>query len=631
MSKIILEEISIRNFNSFGDAPQTFRFPNKGIYRLLGKNADVTPESVGLNSLQSGAGKSTFFSSLAFAITGDVPGKRSKDSLINKKSKKNLHVSLVFKKNKDRYKIDRYRRHSKYSNRLLLYKEDNGVWNDITLEDLSFTQEYINKIFGVNFDVLLKTTILARDGSRNFLDLPTHERTQVIENIIQLDKLKEYAQKIKDKLREARKQHEYVNLDLSECFGSVKTLKQLILQEIESKRNKRLTIQNRINEIEKDLNKAKINFKISKDFLADVKRIRNLQDNKEQQEKLLKSFHSKNDPYSLPNLYNKYQSWKNTYLDEVVELNALKNSKGEVCPHCKKELNEKKRLQKIADKEKLNKKDRDLLSERISLFRKRVTEYRKAREELEKKSNAFANSIDEFDSKYEITFDNWTSNLETVYEDNTHLHDEIDERRKELKSFSSIENILSMREKWRNKRRDLSEISSKKKEIADEIAIGEYWDAAFDFRNEGSIKSYIINKIIPVFNNILSGFISVMFNGQMTVTFNNSFEETILYNGEIYDYNQLSTGEKARLNICIAFSIFNMTRMNLVSINVMFLDEMFAGMDNHAVKKLIDIIKNGYSKQLSIFVTGYESGIDEALIPDGIITIKKEGGESFIE
>ncbi len=208
---------------------------------------------------------------------------------------------------------------------------------------------------------------------------------------------------------------------------------------------------------------------------------------------------------------------------------------------------------------------------------------------------------------------------------------EIEEKKNELKTNSSLTNIFSMRKKLKEKRVVWLDLLSKKKAIEDQISIGEYWDAAFDFRNEGSIKSYIINKIIPVFNSILSNFISIMFDGQMTISFDGSFEESIVYGGEIFDYNQLSTGEKGKLNLCIAFTIFNITRMNLVSINCMFLDEVFAGMDPSTIKKFIDIIRKSYSKQLAVFVVGYEAGVDEFLNPDSILTVKKENGESFID
>lgn len=631
MSKINLEELSIRNFSSFGDSPQVFKFPNNGVYRIVGKNLDITPETIGLNNLQIGTGKSSFLSALCFAITGDVPKKISKDSLINKKTKKNLHLSLTFKKNNDRYKIDRYRRHSKYSNRLLLFKEESGQWNDITLEDLSFTQEYINKIFGINFDVLLKTTILARDGSRNFLDLPTHERTQVIENIVQLDKLKEYSQKIKDKLRESRKQLEYANLDLSECSGSVKTLKQLIEQEISDKKKNKKQLLARIDSINKTLKKENINYVITKEFLNEVDKIRDREKTINALEKEHKKAYVKTDPESLHYLYEKYRSWKKVYLEEVTELGALKNSKGEICPHCFKELNEKKRLEKIKTKEINNLKDRKLLSERINNFRKRVKRYREDYLRFFLEVEKHKNLISDFNKKFSPSYEDWINKIEKSYNEFSHLHEEIEEKKNELKTNLLLTNIFSMRKKLKEKRVVWLDLLSKKKVIEDQISIGEYWDAAFDFRNEGSIKSYIINKIIPVFNSILSNFISIMFDGQMNISFDSSFEESIVYGGEIYDYNQLSTGEKGKLNLCIAFTILNITRMNLVSINCMFLDEIFAGMDPSTIKKFIDIIRKSYSKQLAVFVVGYEAGVDEFLNPDSVITIKKENSESYLD
>lgn len=628
MAKINIESISIRNFGSFGDTPVEFKYPNKGIYRVIGKNLDIDPDSIGTVDLQVGSGKSIWFSALPFAIFGDTQRKVNKDSLINKKTKKNLHVSLIFSKDKQRYKIDRYRKHSKYSNRLFFFKEENGAWADISREDLALTQEYINSIFESNLDVILKTTVLARDGNRNFLEMPTHERTAVIENIIQIEKLKKYLNRIKEKLRGLKKSYEENNYEISEISGSYKTLKGLIKDDIKNRKQKRKKIRAEISDCEEKI-------KSFSEKSYDEKSLKAIEESYEQYKEICKelenvreakneSLNEKN-PSALTYSIKKFSELRDEILEFRKALDVLYSEKGEKCYYCSKIIKEEDHKLKIQKQEK---KLQEFLKEKQQVWKTIKSRY-KTYQSIVDKFNDLSSKENSIILKYKKEFKN-IQEIKDKIKKIDDLNNTLNELNKTLQVTLSIENILLLRKKYKEKNKALNILLQKKEELSEQIKIGEFWDAAFDFRNEGSIKSYLIKKIIPVFNGILDNFITIMFNGQLTVAFDSTFQETIHYNGEFFDYGELSTGEKAKLNLCIAFTIFNLTKMNLVSLNVMFIDEMFAGMDSETIKKFLNIIKNNYSKNLAVFIVGYEHGLDHHLMADKTITIKKENSLSSL-
>lgn len=638
MSKIVLESLSLRNFLSFGDSPQEFVFPSPGVYRIYGQNDDTPVVSMGVtdpNVTSSGSGKSSLIAGVIFAIRGDTPRQIGKDRVINKKYKKNMHLSLVFSKDGKRYKIDRYRKHSRYANGLKLFVYEGDSWHDMTPEDLRLTQEEIDKLFGANFDVLMKTLVIARDGSRNFLEMSSHERTAVIENIIQVDKLKEYALKIKEKLRETRKELESINRQLSESIGGTKTLVGLINQEIKQKQSKRRSILSDIEDLKKEAEASgasRVTSQASTDFEKHIKNIAAVESAAAEIETIEKN----NPAANLKSYLRVMQSCRLAVQDARVRLKHAEEHDGASCPKCGHLLDEEKREKQIKSAAASLEKSLQLLSKARRECSDQMVSYRNSladMAELKKKHlmalAAARKTSEEFLQNHGMTIDEY-SDIVHLTEESAANRAKIRDLDVELTTVKSIDSILRMRKKLSEKRRQTSAILASKAVIERKLKIGEFWDAAFDFRNERSIKSYILDKIVPVFNSVLSSFITIMFNGQMSIHFDSSFQENIVYFGEEFDYDQLSTGEKARLNLCIAFTVFNLTRMNLVSMSAMFIDEMFAGMDSENIRKFCDIIRQWYAKDLAVFVVSYEEGTNLHLEPDASYVIRRREGESYL-
>ena len=138
-----------------------------------------------------------------------------------------------------------------------------------------------------------------------------------------------------------------------------------------------------------------------------------------------------------------------------------------------------------------------------------------------------------------------------------------------------------------------------------------------------------MSKIVPIFNSILKSIVDIIFEGKIEIIFDNSWNETIIYEGEEFDYSQLSLGEKAQVNLSISLSLFSILRINVGGTNVLFLDEIFSSMDEDSIEKFISILKNSFSNEMSIFIISHEAGIKN-FIPDSIIKVIKKNKESKI-
>jgi DNA repair exonuclease SbcCD ATPase subunit len=169
----------------------------------------------------------------------------------------------------------------------------------------------------------------------------------------------------------------------------------------------------------------------------------------------------------------------------------------------------------------------------------------------------------------------------------------------------------------------------KKNSLEKEIQIGELWNTILDYRNDDSIKKFLLKKIVPVYNNILNAILDIVFQSKLTCTFNDIFEETIIYNGHEFDYEQLSTGEKAKLNIAINLAILNLMRINIGGANILFIDELFASIDMVSINKYLNILRESYP-EIGIYVISHESGADLFQFDSDIIIERKDQRSKII-
>jgi len=149
-----------------------------------------------------------------------------------------------------------------------------------------------------------------------------------------------------------------------------------------------------------------------------------------------------------------------------------------------------------------------------------------------------------------------------------------------MNTFTKLEKEIEINNK------NIVELEIKQSELSKKKEMLKFWINLLDFRNENSIKQHVISKVIPVFNTMLQQNLDFIYNGTMLVVFDSIFNESIIYEDQEYEYEELSTGERMKLNMAINLSIFDMARINLSGSNIMFLDEIFVNIDSPSIKLL---------------------------------------------
>jgi DNA repair exonuclease SbcCD ATPase subunit len=619
-SIIRFEKLIIENYASFY-GKHDFTFSDTGIHRIFGHNYDFKENQTDDDQPlihNNGSGKSQLTKSIDYAIYGNSPNKKiNKDGLINKEAKKNMLVGLTFYKDGQKYEIMRYRKYSGKGDQLSFTRwDENDMEHDETLSDKNLTQEKINSVIGLNRETFIKTVLMSREGNRNFFELPAGERTSLIENIIRLDKFKEYTQKVKEKLALAKKELNRIQTIYIETNSKFKTVNQFLKKEIsmEKKRQREIAI-------EKQKLESENNLSIDDKTLENINQYINLYRDIIDKNRAMMASES-GLKIAIENIKNIISYTFESRKRKTDLINSLSDKDHDLlCQHCGKDPDgrHKVHLTKI-------KKQIDELSQKTKLTKLKPS-FKIVKELKEKIKTEKDLLLDLKEKIKQITLDKEIKN--DIIENNgkSTLIDNIKifiKRKEELEKQLSVKKDLS--HYWQERtlsRAENKKAMVKKTSLEKEIQVGELWNTILDYRNDDSIKKFLLKKIVPVYNNILNAILDIVFQSKLTCTFNDIFEETIIYNGHEFDYEQLSTGEKAKLNIAINLAILNLMRINIGGANILFIDELFASIDMVSINKYLNILRESYP-EIGIYVISHESGADLFQFDSDIIIERKD-------
>lgn len=266
------QEITIRNFLSFGNIPQTLSLNKKAYQVVVGFNRDKSDSS----SDRNGVGKSTIFEAIHYALFGkSIGNKVNLGNLINNINKKNMVVTLKFKKDDISYEITRGRS----PNILSLLKNGENVLSDESQGDSRETQKEIETIIGMNEDVYNQIICLSCKVP-TFLDQTSSNQKTIIEKILGIDIISSKIEALKTLIKDTKNEFNNEQFKINTIKLQNKNLEDSINKQIEdmniAKQNWYNNINNNINitktnidNLNKiDIEKEKENFQLLENYLT---------------------------------------------------------------------------------------------------------------------------------------------------------------------------------------------------------------------------------------------------------------------------------------------------------------------------------------------------------------------------
>jgi len=556
MKRVIFKSIEIQNFLSAGTEPIKVDFKT-GFHVITGLNKDKEDR-------RNGVGKSTIADSINFAIYGNTLRELKKEliqnNLTNQTCSVKLDLDIITPNSTNNYFIHR----TLSPNKCYIYKNS----DDITLDSIINTNEYIRELINCSEDVFQNTVIMTLNNTIPFMGKKKVEKRKFIEGIFNLGIFSEMISNLRSDYNDTKKDFDIKSTIFTETESTVK--------------NYKLQHTNILNERKEKLQRYKNRSENNKRELLDIRSkivdiSTDLTDNNNQLIKQLESkgplLQSKRD--NLLRQVTTIDVENDSYRQSINKINADED----VCPVCLHEITNK---------------DRDHVEEEKTTIQKKID----SNIELKKKYQDSVLKIDQGIKKIHKT-------INTLNQKNRDIVNQLNEQKlikekakqlvewqqqlkidiKELKSTDTgLDKIIEESEA------KLAEVHSKLETTKKKINM---LDVVKYVVSEEGVKSYIVKKMLNIFNSRLAHYLQKM-DSNCVCYFNEYFEEQIINEkGKICSYFNFSGAERKNIDLACLFAFMDIRRLQGdVTYNFSMYDELFdSSLDERGVELVINILK----------------------------------------
>lgn len=661
MKNIIIKEINIEGFGSFVK-PLNFKI-KEGFYFVKGLN---------------GSGKTSLFNAMYWCLYGKNLKNLKKEELVSKESYRGYdwngtRVILSLSVNDKDYEIAR---HIDYKNKTKGLSSSNNVLifeNDILLNkyvDIKEKNQFIINLLNVDSKLFLNSVMFGQ-RMRRFMECETNEKKVIFENIFNLsfiDRSQNNAKLEKEKIDKKNVQYENDILLMNKDIESLKKLlnveKEIKNSFDERKKEHINELSERIIELDDKISIIKIKNKNINDEVEKIdneiskyKRIsiddNNLNDLINNKYKILKSI-DKIDKEIIDIDFN--ERLKEKDIDDLkIKIKALELEKININDKCitchqnipENEINRQKKLfdNQINDIKIIIKENNKKLIEQKNINEKIKEEYCNTKTKYEKeidnikekidKCETISKEINEKEKENELRKQTIKFKNDNIIDNNKQIISILNEKSSTEQKIISIKNKKYNEDKEKELQNKLKSNEDKlclyKKnlnKILEEKELIEFW-LKKGFASNG-LKSFIINNTLRTLNEALKKYTnSLGFNINIFIDVTKASKPFVIEcyksNRTKYSYDEFSGGEKAKIDIVIAFAIHDIVNAKS-NFNIIVLDEIFENIDENGIDDLFDII-DIKSKNKSLYIISH-SEIENLNCKN--IYIKKENNNSFI-
>lgn len=436
----------------------------------------------------------------------------------------------------------------------------------------SNVQKYLeDEVFKMQYNIFKNSIILSVNVFKSFVKLTPAEKREIIDRIFGYTVINSAASKVKEKLKEVKTAILDANTTIDGYDTSIESIKGKI-SKLENEQVDTSAMEAELEETNKLLVETAKSYKENSALVE--------QYNKEVNEYSVEYANVTSD---MPALRKK--------------IDLLKKGK---CPTCGSDLTDDKHVHEMDDLEKkLNeavKAERELSAKKDEAVKKwqdvnrtksrqvtEITNLKVRKGSLETKINAEKNKNDE------------------VAADMRKLISDIEEKKRPL-----LENLRTL---------------GGKKQLLDIV---------LNIFSEKGLKQYISDIYVPYINSSIID-ICEKVGINYRIVFDNTYDCTIFYLGEVVKYKCLSTGERKKIDIAVTLAFLHIIKTKISDINVLFLDEVLSGIDVASCNELLKIF-NGFSKDNGINMYIVHHAVLDSSFVDKTIEIEKSNGFShFVE
>ena len=556
MKFVNFKKIILSNFLSIGSEPVEIEF-KKGLNIITGTNKDKEDR-------RNGVGKSAIADAIFFGVFGSTLRDIKKDfisnNLINDGAKVQIQLNVDDGQTIKEIEIERTLNPSK------VFITVDG--EDKTLDSISNTNNFIEKLLSTNQEIFKNCIILTINNTIPFMGMKKQDKRKFIECIFNLEIFSKMSELLKGDISDVRNSYSVETNKLNELENNRKTFTTQSIN-FEDERKARL---------EKYTNRQNNNTK----ELEELEQFFNKYENRSAlplQEQLDSIFQN------ISKVEEKSDEYTTNIASVKSEINYLKERANTIgtdkdkCPVCLKSVDA---LDKEHIKQELNALVSQINEKNSTLvtFSKELDQFKNAGKYLLKQSKQINKKIQNV-AVEESEFRNKVLRKKQLEEWLTTLKEDIESVREDKNGFVEI---LKETETKINDTNDRLEKIKNVSKILESVK--------FVVSEEG-VKSYIIKKILELFNNKINIYLNKL-DSNCSLLFDEYFEEKIINDKGVEScYNNFSGAEKKAIDLACMFSFMDIRRLQGdVAYNLCLFDELFdCSFDEKGVELVLDTLK----------------------------------------
>jgi DNA repair exonuclease SbcCD ATPase subunit len=504
---------------------------------------------------------------LSYALFGKPHRNINKPQLVNSINGKNCEVEVEFSIGQREYKIIRGIKPGKFE-----------IYVDGTMiNQSSHAKEYQKileqNILKLNHKSFHQIVVLGSSSFIPFMQLPSHHRRDVIEDLLDINVFSKMNQILKEKQSILKDNLKDVNYDLELAKDKIdlqqnyiKEVEGLSTKEIETKEQEISDARGEIQQIQSE------NVTLSNSI---ERRSRGL-------EEKIKKNHDKKQ--ALLQYKAEFDAKIKTLVKE-----AKFYDKHDNCPTCEQEIS------------------KELKDEKTKTAKDKATIYQDTLKDLAEQASIVEINISQLDDLSKMIRDK-TAALTTN-------NNSIDSLQKRIDVLSSqIDKIKGSEGDTAKAREELAKLQENREaHFENKLRINEdvtYNTVILEMLKDTGIKTKIIKQYLPVINQLTNQYLQIL---DFFVHFNldESFTETIRSrHRDNFSYDSFSEGEKQRIDLALLFTWRQIAKMkNSVATNLLILDETFdSSLDHEGVGNLMKIIY-AFGEDTNVFVISHKGEI----------------------
>jgi len=511
---------------------------------------------------ENGAGKSTILDALTFALFNKPFRKINKPQLMNSITEKNLVVEIEFSISNNEYKIIRGIKPG------IFEVHKNGSLLNQSADSKDYQEILEKQILKINYKSFCQVVVLGSASFVPFMQLPTGQRREIIEDLLDLQIFTTMNSLLKEKVSTNNKSLLVCENDIELIKEKINLVKEHI---IEKKQNNEKIIDEKKSILLDTL-------KQTEDYMNKIYDIKKNIESLKEKTTDLDNFNKK--LKKLTSLKHQIEAKLDILNGEIKFFNEHDN-----CPTCKQEIDNIFKCETVENKNiEVNEVESglSLLIEQYNEIESKVKEIMKLNEqlsELNMQSHILNTKIDSLNS-YREQLEKEIKNIK-----NTNKEDETDK----LKQLNS----------------NLEDFSLLFNELQEERKTYGYASAIL---KDGGIKSKIVKQYIPVINKLINKYLSSM-EFMCHFELNEQFEETIKSRfRDKFSYSSFSEGEKMRINLAILFTWRAVSKLrNSINTNLLIMDEVFdSSLDSNGTEEFMKIL-NQLTKDTNTFIISHKT------------------------